>query len=70
MDNELRGHVLPILRVRETPTTHAQRETPLGQRRRRRQPIIRLDNLPAMLCFGTHLVQKTRTQIRGGPWVW
>ena len=63
------GPIPPILRNKETPTTHVQRD-PLGQKGRRCQAIRSLDNHPAMLCFGIHLGQKMHTQIREGPWVW
>ena len=54
---EEREHVLPILRIRETPTTHAQRD-PSGSKREGGQATISLANLLATLCFGIHLGQK------------
>ena len=48
VDRRAESPVLPILRVRETPTTHAKRH-PSGSERGG-QAIIGLDKLPATLC--------------------
>ena len=63
---EQRGHVLPILRVRETQL-HMHRETPLDQKGWGCQAIISLDKLPTMLCFGLHLGQKCPCRSGEGP---
>ena len=52
-----RGHILPILRVRETP---------LGQKGRGRQALISLDNLLTLPCFGIQLGRKKCRQIGEG----
>ena len=62
-----RGHILPILRVRETPQLHMLRKTPLGQKGVGCQAILSLDDLPTRPCFGIHLGQKMCMQIREGP---
>ena len=46
-------YILPMLGVRETPTTHAQRDAS-GSEREGCQAIVSLDNLSPMLCFGIH----------------
>ena len=61
-----KGHILPILRVRETPTTHAQRD-PSGSEREGVPGCNKSGNLPAMHCFGIHLGQKMLMQMAAGP---
>ena len=45
---------------------HMCRKTHMGQKGRRCQAIISLDNLPIMLCFGIQLGQMMPTQIGEG----
>ena len=65
----LSKEVTYILRVRETPIAHVQRD-PSGSEREGNQAVISLDNLPTMPCFRPHLGHKICMMIRGGPWVW